>query len=87
MLYGEPCYYGFVDYIVLSSLDYERPLRTDYKFEQDRERGRAVHRYDRVKVSEAYQPAFSALNGCFTKYWVIGVNCLMKLWSFVLGAI
>jgi len=51
MLYGEPCYYGFVDYIVLSSLDYERPLRTDYKFEQDRERGRAVHRYDRVKVS------------------------------------
>ena len=49
MLHGEPCYYGsfggsiltslgYVDYIVLSTLDYERPLRTDYKFEQDRER-------------------------------------------------
>jgi len=70
MLHGEPCYYGsfggsiltslgYVDYIVLSSLDYERPLRTDYKFEQDRERVRAVHRYDRVKVSEAYQPALA----------------------------
>ena len=52
MLHGEPCYYGFVDYIVLSSLDYERPLRTDYKFEQDRERVRSVHRYDRVKRFE-----------------------------------
>jgi len=52
LTYGEPCYYGFVDYIVLSTLDYERPLRTDYKFEQDRERVRAVHRYDRVKRFE-----------------------------------
>lgn len=60
---GEPCYYGYERYIVLSSksyrkvkpalaLDFERPLKTDWKFEQDRERTRPVHRYDRVKRFE-----------------------------------
>ena len=24
LTYGEPCYFGYVDYIVLSTLDYER---------------------------------------------------------------
>ena len=41
-LWGEPCYFGYEDYIVVSSLDYERPLTADYKFELDRERARPV---------------------------------------------
>ena len=51
-LFGEPCYHGFVNYIVLSSLDYESPITADFKFSEDRERLRPVHRYSRVKRFE-----------------------------------
>ena len=33
-------------------MDWERPLKADWKFEQDREHVRPIHRYDRVKRFE-----------------------------------
>ncbi|MES2875520.1 MAG: hypothetical protein V4708_17480 [Bacteroidota bacterium] len=51
-LFGEPWEYGFEEYIVISSLDYERPPATDFKFERDRGKLRPIHRYNRVKRFE-----------------------------------
>jgi len=53
VVYGEPWRHGFNDYIVTSSLDYERPLKEDWKFSQDRVRLRPIHRYSRIKRFES----------------------------------
>jgi len=57
-LYGLPSYYGYEDYIVVSTYEDECPFVLDWNGEQER-RGvlRPVHRYSRVErfVSVVYQ--------------------------------
>lgn len=52
-MYGEPYLWGIEKYLVISTLDDERPPQTDWKFEQER-RGsvRPIHRYIRKKRFE-----------------------------------
>lgn len=53
-LYGFPFEWGVYDYYVISSLEYEQPLATDWKFEQSRYGSvRPIHRYNRVKRFES----------------------------------
>jgi len=52
--YGFPYCWDVYDYYVITSLDYLKPLRTDWKFEQDRYGStRPIHRYSRVKRFES----------------------------------
>lgn len=52
--YGLPHLWNVFDYYVISTLDYERPLRTDWKYEQYlRASTRPIHRYSRVKRFES----------------------------------
>ncbi len=52
-MYGEPFLWGVSSYLVISTMDDERPPATDWKFEQER-RGstRPIHRYIRQKRFE-----------------------------------
>lgn len=52
--YGFPYLWNVFDYYVISDLDYERPMTTDWKFEQSRWGSvRPIHRYSRLKRFES----------------------------------
>lgn len=53
-IYGFPYGWGVYDYYVINTLEYEQPLKTDYKYEQYlRGTLRPIHRYSRVKRFES----------------------------------
>ena len=53
-IYGFPYNWGVYDYYAITSLDYLKPHKTDWKYEQSRRDNlRPIHRYSRVKRFES----------------------------------
>jgi hypothetical protein len=53
-MFGDPFLWGITDFYVITTLDYMKPMKTDWKYEQYlRGTLRPIHRYSRVKRFES----------------------------------
>lgn len=76
-MYGFPYLWNVFDYYVTSDLDYERPMTTDWKFEQSRWGSvRPIHRYSRLKRFESTLYQLLGLRGDVNLQVVVDIRTI-----------